>query len=233
MGMKLHTVFITYNRLELTQQAIASYLATVDVPFSLWIVDNASTDGTQEWLLSTETPEHPLLTLYGYSLLEENRYPGYACNQGWLCAPADATHLHRADNDFAFLPGWRAEVARMFKTRPNLGQVGLRTDEEESFIVTNVGGNCVISREIWDKGIRYDETPWPEYPAGYSEDSYFSPVVKKMGYMWTRVKAPCIVSLASGDLTDPYYLQSYTDRNIVCEHGNIVFSCKLPHEKQE
>ena len=28
-SMKLHTVFITYNRLELTKRAIASYLKTV------------------------------------------------------------------------------------------------------------------------------------------------------------------------------------------------------------
>ena len=33
--MKLHTVFITYNRLELTKQAIASYLETVSVPFTM------------------------------------------------------------------------------------------------------------------------------------------------------------------------------------------------------
>ena len=45
--MKLHTVFITYNRLELTKRAIASYLETVSVSvLGFMVVDNGSTDGT-------------------------------------------------------------------------------------------------------------------------------------------------------------------------------------------
>ena len=45
-GVNLHTVMVTYNRLELTKQAIASYLETATGPWSLIVVDNASTDGT-------------------------------------------------------------------------------------------------------------------------------------------------------------------------------------------
>jgi len=55
--LKLHTVFITYNRLELTKRTIESYLETVTLPFSLWVVDNASTDGTQEWIFLLP-PDH-------------------------------------------------------------------------------------------------------------------------------------------------------------------------------
>lgn len=215
--MKLHTVFITYNRLELTKRAIESYLETVSVPYSYVAVDNGSTDGTFYWM--TDENVH-------HMQLGRNRYPGYACNMGWKLAPADATHLHRADNDFIFLEGWCEEVDRMFSENENLGQLGLRTDEEEGFNKNNVGGNCIIRRELWDLGLRWDERPWPQIRSevgdGWTEDSLMSksvkrlrvPVGKKMFYEWDRVERKCIHNLASGDWKDPYYQESYGIRGI-------------------
>lgn len=211
--MKLHTVFITYNRLELTKVAIESYLETVTVPHTLWVVDNHSSDETPKWLLE-DSGAQAWPRGSGTSLLKKNRYPGYACNRGWAQAPSDADFLHRADNDFKFLPGWCEQVERLFKTK-KIGQVGLRTDEEEVYARWNVGGNCVIRKSLWDKGLRYDERPWPQYPPGYSEDSFFSPAIEAMGYTWRRVKKPAIESLASGDMADSYYQDSYGDRGIV------------------
>ena len=122
------------------------------MPYTYLVVDNCSTDGTNEWL---NTWDHP------YQTLTRNRYPGYAANLGWAQAPEDATHLHRADNDFVFLKDWCEEVKRIFEN-PKIGQLGLRTDEEERFVRDNTGGNCVIRRDLWDAGLRYDERPWPE-----------------------------------------------------------------------
>lgn len=204
--MRIHTVFIAHNRLELTKQAIDSYLRTVTVPHTLVVVDNASTDGTQDWLVDSQLPA---------ILLEENRYPGYATNRGWEQAPSDATFLHRADNDFEFLHGWSHHAWQHFHDA-TLGQLGLRTDKEENWNAHNTGGNCIIRRELWDQGLRWDERPWPEIKTpGYSEDSYFSPEVVRMGYRWGRVTKRCILSLASGDWKDPYYQKSYGDRGIV------------------
>jgi glycosyltransferase involved in cell wall biosynthesis len=203
--VKLHTVFITYNRLELTKQAISSYLETVTVPFTFVVVDNCSTDETWDWLMRQE-----FQSIY----LTENRYPGFATNRGWDAGSADdAAFFHRADNDFGFLPNWCEEAIERFQD-PALGQLGMRTNEEEQWAQWNVGGNCIIRRELWDQGLRYDERPWTEYPPGYSEDSIFSPAVEKLGYRWERVKRPCIQSLASGDWADPYYQKSYGARRI-------------------
>lgn len=207
--MKLHTVFITHNRLELTKTAIESYLETVSVPYNYVVVDNASTDGTADWILEN---------VGNFHLLNENRYPGYAANLGWTLFNADVTHLHRADNDFRFLPGWCEQVQKAFSGK-RVGQVGLRTNKEEQWAQFNVGGNNVILRELWDRGLRYDERPWPqireEVGPGYSEDSFLSQAVVDMGYRWQRVRQPCIESLASGDWSDPYYSKSYGDRGIV------------------
>jgi glycosyltransferase involved in cell wall biosynthesis len=216
--MKLHTVFITYNRLELTKATIESYLETVTVPFTFRVVDNGSTDGTQEWLqrglaLTADLDVIDIPSGSGWKFLSENRYPGYAANKGWSLAPADATHLHRSDNDFRYLPGWCEEVERLFSD-PKMGQVGLRTDKEEGYEPGNTGGNCVIRRELWDAGLRYDERPWGEFEPGYSEDSFFSPKVVEMGWKWARVKRKCIQNLASGDWKDPYYVESYGKRGI-------------------
>jgi hypothetical protein len=202
---------VTYDRLYATQKSIASYMETVTVPFSLWIVDNGSTDGTLEWLATLDPSEFVIS-------LGENRYPGYACNRGWEQANPSATHLHRADNDWAYHPGWCDHLAAAFED-PKVGQVGLRTDAEESHngvpIPWNVGGNCVIRRELWDAGLRYDERPWTQLPPGHSEDTYMSPAVAAMGYKWIRVAEPCIYGVSTDEnRTNPYYNRSWGARRI-------------------
>ena len=203
--MRLHTCFITFNRLELTEQAVESYLATVTMPYSYVVVDNGSSDGTEQWLAQSQHP---------YLLLAENRYPGYACNRGWERAPADVTLLQRADNDFSFLPGWCEEVERCFRD-PQLGQLGLRTDEEEQFVPLNVAGNCVIRRRLWEEGLRWDVRPWGEYVPGYGECAGFSATVLEMGYRWDRVQQHVIDYLSTDDWDDPYYAESFGVRGIV------------------
>lgn len=203
----IHSVIISFNRLELLQRCYASYKATVSVPHTLVIVDNASRNDTRKWLTAEVSPED------GVIFLEQNRFPGYACNRGWEAMPSETTHLHRSDNDFVFLPGWCEEVLNCF-TR-GVGQVGLRTKKEEMNAQSNVGGNNAILRELWDQGLRYDERPWgDQYPPGWTEDSLLSPAVVKMGYRWRRVKHPCIMPISSEDPNDPYYQETWRVRGI-------------------
>jgi len=209
--MKLHTVVISYKRRNLTEQALRSFMDTVSVEHTLVVVDNGSEQETQDWLASREWA---LGANHTAVLLGENRYPGYACNRGFELAPDDATHLHRADNDFIFRPGWCEEVIKCFEHTPRLGQLGLRTDAEEMGNWNNVGGNMVLRRDLWDDGLRYDERPWPEYEPGWSEDGYMSPAVKRMGWEWGRVHVPCIEPTGTGDWQDPYYQESFGARHI-------------------
>jgi glycosyltransferase involved in cell wall biosynthesis len=207
--MILHTVVISYQRLDLTQQAVASYLDTVTVPFCLTVVDNGSSEDVTDWILENAHN-------FRYILLGKNKYPGYACNRGWERAADNVTVLHRADNDWRFLPGWCEEVQRCLEANPRLGQLGLRTGEQELHNGHNVGGNCVIRRELYDQGLRYDERPWPKIRdsvgAGYTEDSLLSPQVTKNGWEWGRVEQPCIETLADENPADNYYWRSWEDR---------------------
>ena len=211
--MNLHTVMVTYNRLELTKQALDSYFATRTGPGSLIVVDNGSTDGTGEWL----TGMYLAGDVNELILVGENMYPGYATNRGWEQAPPATVLLHRADNDFVFLPGWETHVRLLFSLEPKLGQLGMRTDEEELHNAHNVGGNCVIRKQLWDEGLRYDERPWPQIAKkvpGYTEDSFLSPKVRKMGWEWDRVQQPCIRSISMESEDDPYYQRTWRDRGI-------------------
>ena len=214
MGRKrrdhVHSVIVSYNRLELTQQAIRSYLDTVTLPHSLIVVDNGSDYHTVHQIEQdlVDAGEGMLV------LLGENRYPGFATNRGWEAMPPATTLLHRADNDFAFLPGWCDHVMAVLENQA-VGQVGLRTGDEELWNTHNVGGNCVVRRKLWDKGLRYDERPWGEgYDPGWTEDSLLSPAVVRLGYRWARVAVPCIRSLSWEDPTDPYYQESWRVRGI-------------------
>lgn len=202
----LHTCFITYNRFDLTVQAVTSYLETVSLPYTWLVVDNGSTDGTVDWLQENDMP---------HIALGGNRFPGYACNRGWEQMPPNTKFLHRADNDFIFLPNWCDHVLDRFKSK-KIGQVGLRTNEEEEFAPSNVGGNNMIRRTLWDMGLRYDERPWghPEIPKGWTEDSLLSPAVKELGFGWTRVKDSCIEPISDEDPSDPYYIESWKLRGI-------------------
>lgn len=206
--MKLHTCFISFNRIELTKRAVASYLETVTLPYTMIVVDNNSSDGTREWLSEQEFPS---------LLLDTNRYPGFACNRGWEHAPADADFFQRADNDNGFIPGWCEHIGECFEGRPDLGQLGLRTDEWDGYNTKNVAGDCIIRRELWEKGLRWCELPWGSgfYDIGHGESSPMAKAVVALRYRWDRVERPCIESLAPEDPNDPYYIESWTTRGIL------------------
>ncbi len=205
----IHTVVISYQRLELTKQTIHSYMDTVTLPYTLVVVDNASDEATCEWLENDAWVDD-----YNVIFLPINRYPGFATNRGWETAPPQTTLLHRSDNDFKFLPGWCDQVLAVLENK-SIGQVGLRTGEEELWNDHNVGGNNVIRRKLWDKGLRYDERAWGDgYDPGWTEDSLLSPAVVRLGYRWGRVAEPCIQSLSYEDPSDPYYQASWAARGI-------------------
>ena len=81
--MKLHTCMISYNRVEIMQRSVESYLEKVSVPYTLVIMDNGSSKETTNWIQNSGCE---------FILLPENKYPGFVCNRGWEMAPKSATH---------------------------------------------------------------------------------------------------------------------------------------------
>jgi glycosyltransferase involved in cell wall biosynthesis len=194
--MKLLVVLITYNRLAYTKRTLDAFRSTITVPHFLVIVDNQSTDGTREWLKDS-----------GADLIiknPDNYYPGKACNIGWeegLKHYSEATHLMRLDNDMELLPGWDTKAKEYFKTIPELGQLGLDHEAIEHPMAKlkelningmklnpwpgNVGGPNIISRAVWDRGIRYSEARWShevDIPTP-QEDCQLSADILRAGYL--------------------------------------------------
>lgn len=199
--MKLLVVLITYNRKAYTQKTLRNFWSTIEVPYYLVAVDNASDDGTQEYLQSLQERNR----IDKVILNPENYYPGKATSIGWaegLKEYPNATHLMRLDNDMHLEKGWDKAASEYFEAMPSLGQLGLDHEAIENpraagHEITikgktinrfpgNVGGPNIISRAVWDKGLRYGEERWqaqaPNIPTA-QEDVWFSKSIENAGFL--------------------------------------------------
>lgn len=239
--MKLLITLITHNRLEYTQRTLKSLAKTLNHPVSITIVDNNSTDGTQKFIRAFALK--PIYWGFPAGFMDsilnpENFYPGKACNIGWaegLKRCPDATHLMRCDNDMEFAPGWMTKAEDYFNKMPILGQLGLDYTALEGYngnpdyLSTidgktvnmwpgNVGGPCIITREAWDRGARYDESPWYHEGDGKptaQEDVKFSFLMHRMGYIYGHATDKLAWTFATpetwGEYPD-YYKKTMSER---------------------
>jgi hypothetical protein len=115
--MKIGLTFVTYNRLEYTKLALQSILADPTEEFSLTIWDNASTDGTAEYLKS-EVSDPRIADIV---LCKENAGQIAAVNEVWGKSKADL--LGKLDNDCLMTPGWTRTLAQAHADIPELGVV--------------------------------------------------------------------------------------------------------------
>lgn len=224
----LSTTLVTHNRLEDTKRCIGAYVNVTKVPYELIIVDNASTDGTREFLRELVQAQDSIR----YVLLnEENLYCGAARNQGF--ALSSGRYLHAMDNDVLHFPGWDERVLEVFDRLPRVGQVTpFKVPENYVLEVMEVspgffvayskrntaGGSNVIRRELWDRGLRWRDVRWK--PGCICEDYFMSRDVLSIGYdfVWFTTDAHCCTPghdkhHIAQNLE--YYIKSY------CERGNL------------
>ena len=117
--MTIELAFITYQRLEYTKLALASVLADPTEEFSLTIWDNASTDGTVDYLRNEVSD--PRITDIVFS--KENVGQTAAVNTVWSRSKADL--LGKLDNDCIVSPGWTRTLARAHDDIADLGVVAM------------------------------------------------------------------------------------------------------------
>lgn len=115
--MNIHLVFIAYNRLEYTKLALASVLADSEEKFSLTIWDNASTDGTVEYLKNEVNDQRIADIVFS----KENVGQIAAVNEIWGKSKADL--LGKLDNDCLVTPGWTRILAQAHRDIENLGVI--------------------------------------------------------------------------------------------------------------
>ena len=231
--MNLLVTMITYNRLNYSKRTLEYFKDTISVPHYLMIVDNHSTDGTKEWIDGLLADKQIDMAIHN----GENYYPGKATNIGWTAGIEfypEATHLMRLDNDFVLMDGWDKEVERCFDKIKDLGQVGLdyavmEIPEAEGHEITingctinpfpgNVGGTNVISRKVWDEGVRYDESKWDKMGENIptpQEDCRLSQEISRRGYSFGHLTKRLAWTFA--DETNwkdypEYYKQTFSER---------------------
>lgn len=224
--MKLLIVLVTFNRLKYTRRTLKTLLDTIELPYYLVAVDNASTDGTQDYLVRLLKRGRIDRAIFN----TENYYPGKACNTGWsdgLGEYPQATHLMRLDNDMHFEKGWDLKAQEYFQRIDRLGQLGLDFDGGENKVPQYyngmgliewpgcVGGPNILRRSIFDSGIRYDETPWKGSRSKLQEDSKLSRRIKNegwlVGHMDTRLSWTFANESNWSDFPE-YYKKTFHDR---------------------
>jgi glycosyltransferase involved in cell wall biosynthesis len=116
--MTIDLLLITYNRLHYTKLAVPSILGDATEEFSLIIWDNASTDGTVEYL-KNEVQDPRIRDII---LCKENAGQVKAVNEVWGTSKADL--IGKLDNDCLVTPGWTRKIAEAHSDVPDLGIVG-------------------------------------------------------------------------------------------------------------
>jgi GT2 family glycosyltransferase/tetratricopeptide (TPR) repeat protein len=107
-------VMLTNNQLEYTKLCLDSVRNCTDEPYELIVVDNASSDGTVEYLRN----------LGNVRLIQnaENRGFPAAVNQG--IAEARGQYIVLLNNDCIVTAGWLARLLRAVESAPDIGLVG-------------------------------------------------------------------------------------------------------------
>jgi GT2 family glycosyltransferase/2-polyprenyl-3-methyl-5-hydroxy-6-metoxy-1,4-benzoquinol methylase len=118
--LRVSIVMLTFNRVEVTQQAIASLRAASSQPYELIIVDNASTDATRDYLAQLPGDQARVI------LNQTNRGVAAGWNQGLREATGDC--LMVLNNDVLVAGDWLGRMVRTAYQVPRAGLVSCRTN---------------------------------------------------------------------------------------------------------
>lgn len=233
--MKALIAFISHERLDYTKMALRSLKDTLTIDHAIVVYDNASSVEQQEWL--REARAEGLCD--ALILSDTNDYPGAAANFAWtegltMLMP-DADLLVRVDNDMHFSHGWDTEMVKAFEAHLLLGQLGLMNQsqcwpgepnkvkayEQNGYPVnrwwTNIGGTMAMRRDLWDMGVKYDDTPWGSAAADAptpQEDVKLSLDIQATGFYFANLLPHLVLEMSYGNTDDyyDYYERTFAER---------------------
>lgn len=113
---RVSIVYITYNRLEFTRITLPALIEKTSVPFDLYLWDNASTDGTKEFLLEFNHPyiKDKILKSYNAGIGEPQDFL-------WKLG---TELVGKMDNDIAPSYHWLERMIKAFDANDKFGAIG-------------------------------------------------------------------------------------------------------------
>jgi glycosyltransferase involved in cell wall biosynthesis len=112
-------IFPTHNRLEFTKESLAALIANTDWKHvrRMVIYDDASVDGTREWLATAEIPKVKVIHgEFGGPVAVMNHY---------LISGEAADVFAKIDNDTVVPPGWLTECLTVMRENPEVDLLGI------------------------------------------------------------------------------------------------------------
>ena len=149
-------VILAINQLEHTRKCMASLFAHTRAPFEVIFVDNASTDGTAEFLASLRA-RHP-----NFKVITNRKNLGFAAGNNQGLAVAKGEILVLLNNDTIVTPGWIEGMTAVLDADASAGLVGP--------VSNRVSGPQQIQTNYADDGARLEfATNWREQNAGQTQ----------------------------------------------------------------
>jgi polysaccharide pyruvyl transferase CsaB len=141
---KASIVVVTYNNLALNRLCLESLYGRTEWPtFEVIVVDNASQDGTPEYLREAQR-RYPNLSVV---CNDTNRGFAAANNQGLKLATGDVLVL--LNNDTVVTRGWLTTLRRHLAAQPKLGLIGPVTNAISNEAKIEVGYDAIEDLPTW------------------------------------------------------------------------------------
>jgi GT2 family glycosyltransferase len=144
-------VMLTYNALDYTKECIESIRHHTSYPHELVLIDNASSDGTIEYL------EQAVADNPHYRLITNQTNRGFAAGNNQGVAAARGDYVLLLNNDVLVSSGWLDDLVTALERDPQIGMVGPLTN--------HISGRQVIAN------IPYDDTAGFHTFAGQVRDA--------------------------------------------------------------
>ena len=141
MSSFLHVIVVSFNTCSKTLQCLRLILRYTDLPFHLWVVDNASTDGSVDMLLELAAQHQTRLTL---TLLSENVGYTRAIASVYSNLPPHG-HVCLINSDVYVGPGYANKLYKHLERHPDIAAVAP--------LGSGIGG--------WQDILKYHSPPTP------------------------------------------------------------------------
>ncbi len=192
----LTIIVLSWNREPLLRGTVLSLLANTRSNFEMFVIDNGSSDGSEDWLKRISENYNNIDVI----LLKENE-GGEAFNR--VLSKVRGKYVMFSENDLEYLPGWDLNMIHKFEKFSELGQLSpfspfpqteygekwsekpfqeIRDGQESLLLaVNNVGTSCMVSSDLIQKGVRWENIISDGGEFRFPADGKFSSDIKKLG----------------------------------------------------